>query len=568
MAEGDILHSDQHLREAREVAVFGEGAQIELQLGHVCNNRCVFCVSGLLTEQRVARPIDAEPVFAALRHGAAQGVKRVTFLGGEPTTQQSFLPAVALAVELGYGPIVIFTNGVKTRKAEFVDQVLALGGRYEWRFSVQGGTRQAHDAVTERPGSYDRIIAGMRHVRARGQDLTINMCVNERSYRSVVHFPALCAELGVRQLHIDQIRPKDAGARSDAYLASIMTPYEVMAPYFDQMLQGFEALDPEFDVNLGNFPYCLLPQWAHKIHHDGQLTYTYPADHGGLSAAFDKYPDKRADKHHPPQCAACVFRPDCNGVFDKYAQLHGTDAFAPVARGRLAALDTRGRFFVAVVGPELDPLLAASAPAPWRAADVQRNSRDRVIEVRYRDADERGATLVFEPADAPRPRGVAVLASPRYRVALVRDRGVAPGSALALLSWARERLAQAPGAALTELEPASLAAAGLLARERLGRGRRRIARLVAAVARRGRFAGWDLVGTLAADQGVGAVLTIAGADGGRVELVLELQADPARPLVGVRYRLAEGTCPDAARPVIGALMDALRAPGREGSRAP
>ena len=48
-------HSDKHLQEAQELTIFGEEHhQIELQLGHVCNNRCVFCVSGQLTEQRLA----------------------------------------------------------------------------------------------------------------------------------------------------------------------------------------------------------------------------------------------------------------------------------------------------------------------------------------------------------------------------------------------------------------------------------------------------------------------------------------------------------------------------------
>jgi MoaA/NifB/PqqE/SkfB family radical SAM enzyme len=189
-------HSEKHLREAEELTIFGEGPQIELQLGHVCNNRCVFCVSGQLTEERLAKQIPADPVLEALRRGRAQGSRRVTFLGGEPTTQQSFMPALELAVELGYETIVIFTNGVKTRKPEFCDKVLALGGKYEWRFSVQGGNREAHDAVTKRRGSFDRIIEGMRYLGEQGQDLTINLCVNEESYRSLPDFPALVTELG------------------------------------------------------------------------------------------------------------------------------------------------------------------------------------------------------------------------------------------------------------------------------------------------------------------------------------------------------------------------------------
>ena len=65
-------------------------AQVEIQLGHLCNNRCVFCVSGQLTAQGRARPLPTAPALAALDAAAARGARTVTFLGGEPTLQASF----------------------------------------------------------------------------------------------------------------------------------------------------------------------------------------------------------------------------------------------------------------------------------------------------------------------------------------------------------------------------------------------------------------------------------------------------------------------------------------------
>ena len=37
--------------------------QIEIQLGHMCNNRCVFCVSGQRTTLGEAGPMPAEPIL-------------------------------------------------------------------------------------------------------------------------------------------------------------------------------------------------------------------------------------------------------------------------------------------------------------------------------------------------------------------------------------------------------------------------------------------------------------------------------------------------------------------------
>jgi hypothetical protein len=48
------------------------------------------------------------------------------------------------------------------------------------------------------------------------------MCVNERSYRSLPEYPALLAQYGVRQLHIDIVRPESTGERDQEYLCEGM----------------------------------------------------------------------------------------------------------------------------------------------------------------------------------------------------------------------------------------------------------------------------------------------------------------------------------------------------------
>lgn len=311
-------------------------AQVEIQLGHVCNNRCVFCVSGQLTAQGRARPLPTGPTLIALSDAAARGARTVTFLGGEPTLQASFLPALAHAIDLGFREIVIFTNGVKTARTSYIDEILALGAarsftNFVWRFSIQGGDEAAHDHVTQKPGSFRRLVAGMAHLQTLGQAITANACINEHSYRSLPAYPALVRQYGIRQLHLDQVRPRDAGERSDAELRAIMPPYSRMVPYYREMLDRFDReLGQGYDINVGNLPYCLMPERAARIHHDGEATLTVAADGDALSEPWDKYADKRSDKFHPPACASCRYRPRCNGIFAKYAEFHGVAEFQPV----------------------------------------------------------------------------------------------------------------------------------------------------------------------------------------------------------------------------------------------
>src|SRR5206468_645236 len=166
--------TDEDRRAATTVTSSGSGHKFEIQLGHLCNNRCVFCSSGQLTAMKIARPVPLEP------------------------------------------------------------------------------TDEAHVATTGRADSFRRILHGLGELQRRGQLVTANMCVNERSYRSLPEYPALLAQYGVRQLHVDIVRPESTGERDQAYLREIMPRYSDMAPYYDEMLAGFDEWDPDFDVNVGN----------------------------------------------------------------------------------------------------------------------------------------------------------------------------------------------------------------------------------------------------------------------------------------------------------------------------
>lgn len=336
--------------------------QIEIQLGHMCNNRCVFCVSGQQTAEGLAGPLDTAPVIREIEKAFAAGHRKLTLLGGEPTLQPGFLDVVRRAVALGYEEIVLFTNGVKTAREAFIDEILATGGRFTWRISIQGATAAAHERTTLKEGSFARIQRTMATLARRGEIITVNMCVVRSNHDSVAAFPALLLPLGVRQLHLDMVRPSDAGVRTEAELREMVPRYSDMVPALEQMIAGFPD---DFDVNIGNLPYCIAPGLARWIHHDGERTLTIAVDgQNELSRPWDKYLTKRRDKMKPASCKACVFESRCSGIFEAYRHFYGTDELVPVTPERLAAIDVERRFLALHLRPFL-ALLGGTAPAPY-----------------------------------------------------------------------------------------------------------------------------------------------------------------------------------------------------------
>lgn len=430
--------------------------QIEIQLGHMCNNRCVFCVSGQRTALGEAGPMPVEPILARIREARAAGHSKITLLGGEPTLQPGFLRIVEETVALGFSEIVLFTNGAKTARAELIDAVRATGGRFTWRISIQGATRESHERTTKKDGSFGRIVRTLEHLAARGERITVNMCVVSSNYEDVDRFPELLAPYGVGQLHLDMVRPLDAGDRSEEELRAMIPRYSAMAEPLRRMVAGFE---PGFDVNVGNLPYCVAPDLAPWIHHDGQHTDTIAIDGDDqLSRPWNKYLVKRRDKLKPESCRACALDARCSGVFETYAAFYGTDELRPVDARALARVDPRGRllglWLPALVAPPLHARALSERAVllehAGRAIELSSERRAGAAAAYerfsvYAPSALTGADVeVFAPAlallsEPIHPLGPSLAAAPAALVAAVeRLRAAAPFGALRWRSIAVE----------------------------------------------------------------------------------------------------------------------------------
>ncbi|MEL6342701.1 MAG: radical SAM protein [Myxococcota bacterium] len=372
-----------------------QAEHIELHLGQFCNNRCVFCVSGQLTEQGRAAPVSTDELLARLDEAAASGVRGVTLLGGEPTLHPDFLTVLDRVVALGFAQIVLFTNGARGRQAAFLDAVMARGP-ITWRFSIQGSDAATHDAVTRRPGSFARIMAALAHLSSHDADITVNLCVNARSYASLPGYPALVAQYGIRQLHVDVVRPKHTGVRSDEYLRDIMPRYTEMVPAFREMLAKFDALGARCEVHVGNLPLCLMPERADQIHHGGRPTVNITPDLSGeWKALQSKYAVQFSDATYAPGCDGCVFRPQCRGVPAKYAAFYGVDELSPLTIEQLRDCDPHQRSFALTELRTLSALLDHPPPRSWMLRSLAPHPRDHQIVLTAEGPDGATAQITF-----------------------------------------------------------------------------------------------------------------------------------------------------------------------------
>jgi MoaA/NifB/PqqE/SkfB family radical SAM enzyme len=370
--------------------------QMEIQLGHMCNNRCVFCVSGQRTAMREAFPLEADPIINKIREAYDGGMRKLTLLGGEPTIQPQFINILKASVAMGFEEIVLFTNGVKTARESFMDEVLATGGNFTFRFSFQGANEFAHEDTTKKSGSFNRLVDSLRNAHKKKQRVTVNMCVVKSNYESVVDFPSLILPYGATQLHLDMIRPLDSGVRTEQEMRDMLPRYSDMVPHLEKMVAGF----PEgFDVNIGNLPYCIAPKLARWIHHDGEMTFTVAVDNQDqVSEAWNKYEVKKRDKIKRDACRHCVFDSQCSGVFETYRDFYGLDELVPVTPERLAEFDPEKHLFTLHMKRLMANLKDWTPPAPFGAPHIRENSRDNFITLTFNGASGEVVTELRRPS--------------------------------------------------------------------------------------------------------------------------------------------------------------------------
>ncbi|MBI3566125.1 MAG: radical SAM protein, partial [Elusimicrobia bacterium] len=142
-----------------------DGRRVEVHLGTLCNNRCVFCMSGV--ERDAKEPwADFSRVEEELRHFRAAGCRSAGFLGGEPTVYPRILDAIARARELGYERVALCTNGTRLSDAGFVADLVAAG-LTRVTVSVHSHRPEIEDGlITLVPGNLARKVAGLKNLLA------------------------------------------------------------------------------------------------------------------------------------------------------------------------------------------------------------------------------------------------------------------------------------------------------------------------------------------------------------------------------------------------------------------
>jgi MoaA/NifB/PqqE/SkfB family radical SAM enzyme len=292
--------------------------RLEFHVTYTCPEACQFCSEEHRMQSYRQFPVTLARAKRVLREQRARGVESVHFTGGEPTIHPQFVEILRFAKALGLRTSI---GTIGTRLADSDWAARAMPFLDEALFSLHGPDAATHDALTSRPGSFDRVTTAMAHAQAArpGFRPFVNTVVTRHNVGVLPATVATARAHGASLVVISNLTPEGSGL--DAYDALHVRLSELSA----QLPAVVEAAGDTI-VRVFGVPACVLG--AHRmlsndLHWNARVTVEW-ATHPGrvsLEGLYSWHPDRK--RAHGPACEACSWRAMCPGAFAAYLERHG-----------------------------------------------------------------------------------------------------------------------------------------------------------------------------------------------------------------------------------------------------
>jgi radical SAM protein with 4Fe4S-binding SPASM domain len=179
-----------------------------IEISDRCNEVCVHCYQ----EQGRKGEMTTEELQRVMDELAAMGVLVLTLSGGEATLRKDFLELIAYARRKGFA-VRIFTNGLTMSRqlaqslGELAVQIVEIS-----LYSVHAST---HDFVTGVPGSFEKTVAGVRHLVEAGVAVTLKTPVMTLNESEMTEYTEFVASLGaVHAFDVNALLAREGGSRA------------------------------------------------------------------------------------------------------------------------------------------------------------------------------------------------------------------------------------------------------------------------------------------------------------------------------------------------------------------
>jgi MoaA/NifB/PqqE/SkfB family radical SAM enzyme len=312
---------------------------VEINPGRMCNNKCIFCMSGYDRDEKDAWA-DPERMKAEIELRFRDGARSLGFLGGEPSAYPHILDCMAFAKRLGYIRIALCTNGTRLANPDFLAKALDAG-LSRVTVSVHSHVPEIEEFLVGVPGILDKKVRAIRNlveIRREGRlahGVSLNPVLCGPNAPHMEAFVRFFAALGIDDVRFNYIWP-EARVQND----------KTVVPRFKDTVPGMLNLilknerELKLRLSFGGVPFCVLPdlvwrRWpllSKYFHEEGmdlptQVSFLHPDNVGGVQRFNWHEKGRETFRGKVEACRGCPYDAACMGVYRSYLRLHGETEF-------------------------------------------------------------------------------------------------------------------------------------------------------------------------------------------------------------------------------------------------
>lgn len=181
-----------------------------IELTDRCNLSCLHCYINQPVGAQTIRQneLSTDEVKGIIDQITDAGCLYLLFTGGEPLLRPDFTEIYKYAKRHGL-LISLFTNA--TLINDEIADLLADMSIYTIEVSLYGATRATYEAVTQRPGSFERCINGIKRLKSRGIPVGLKSVLLRTNVHELDAMKELADELGMPFRYDGTIWPRING---------------------------------------------------------------------------------------------------------------------------------------------------------------------------------------------------------------------------------------------------------------------------------------------------------------------------------------------------------------------
>jgi pyruvate-formate lyase-activating enzyme len=297
------------------------GQPLLLNTTTFCNAKCEFCI----VYDRLNRPelnMTDEQVYGALRQARENGSTEVGYSGGEPSIDPRIVDIVRYAKELGFTRQSMNTNGIKFKRRDFCEAILAAG-LTSIDISIHGHTDELHDKLVVKRGALAAIREACGHLRELGKThkfhLSATVVIARENHQFLREICVFLDSIGITH---KRLKYAYEGNMSHDAIINQVAPYQDVVPSIKDALDYLAT--QRYGFYITHIPLCLLGEHA---------AFSQDFERRNAVMQFEDHKVFGDPAHYFRQdgdvCSTCAVSNLCTRLDGGYERFHGRPELLP-----------------------------------------------------------------------------------------------------------------------------------------------------------------------------------------------------------------------------------------------